>query len=144
MTLTKENIQIGRVYRAKKPKIIGILDQLIDDRSVLHISTSKHPAKSGKGYLFTKEYLAWIEENKGNESKDSELSQMRYEDETKLSCIEWDYVVQYDSPSLNLGKHYPKISLSKFLKWASHDVTEELPKGEWAKGESLTENKIKS
>lgn len=39
--------------------------------------------------------------------------------------------VQYDGPSVHAGRHYPTVTLQKFLDWASHDVTDELPKGEW-------------
>ncbi|RSW98803.1 hypothetical protein EGH53_03270 [Klebsiella aerogenes] len=39
--------------------------------------------------------------------------------------------VQYDGPSVHAGCHYPTISKEKFLAWASHDVTDELPPGEW-------------
>jgi hypothetical protein len=33
--------------------------------------------------------------------------------------------VQYDSPSVRFGQHYPKVSMEKFLAWASHEVVEE-------------------
>lgn len=39
--------------------------------------------------------------------------------------------VQYDSPSVKVGKKHPFIEREKFIKWASRDVTDELPKGEW-------------
>ena len=39
--------------------------------------------------------------------------------------------LQYDSPSVREGRHYPKISITKFLKWAEADVTDKMPKGEW-------------
>lgn len=39
--------------------------------------------------------------------------------------------VQYDGPSVHAGRHYPTVSKEKFLEWASHDVTDELPPGEW-------------
>jgi hypothetical protein len=39
--------------------------------------------------------------------------------------------VQYDSPSVGMGRRFPEISIEAFLKWASHDVTDELPEGEW-------------
>jgi hypothetical protein len=31
--------------------------------------------------------------------------------------------VQYDSHTVGLGRHYPKVTMEKFIKWASHDVT---------------------
>ena len=30
--------------------------------------------------------------------------------------------VQYDSPALPLGRHYPRVTMEAFLKWASHEV----------------------
>lgn len=30
--------------------------------------------------------------------------------------------VQYDSSAVADGKNYPKVSMLKFLKWASHEV----------------------
>lgn len=135
-TLTLDTLQISHVYRGKNPK--KDLWGLFDDRQVLHISGSRHPVKSGKKYVYTKAFTEWIKLKSTppttdlSISPDSEIWQMRYEGETKLSCIEYDYVIQYDSPSVGQGKHYPKISLQKFLKWASHDITDKLPKGEWS------------
>lgn len=40
--------------------------------------------------------------------------------------------VQYDSPAVPNGRHYPMIPLEKFLAWAGRDVTDELLPGEWA------------
>ena len=40
--------------------------------------------------------------------------------------------VQYDSPSVSFGRHYPTVTIEKFRSWASHDVTDELPLGEYA------------
>ena len=40
-------------------------------------------------------------------------------------------LVQYDSPSVPNGRKYPTIKHEKFEAWASHDVTDELPTGEW-------------
>lgn len=39
--------------------------------------------------------------------------------------------VQYDSPSVKDGRHYPTVSMEAFLKWAARDVTAEMPPGEW-------------
>lgn len=39
--------------------------------------------------------------------------------------------VQYDSPSVSNGSHYPTVSKDDFLAWAARDITDELPKGEW-------------
>ena len=40
--------------------------------------------------------------------------------------------IQYDSPSIKNGRTYPKVSLEKFQKWVAEDITDEIPKGEWA------------
>lgn len=39
--------------------------------------------------------------------------------------------VQYDGPAVHSGRRYPIISKEEFLEWASHDVTDHLPPGEW-------------
>lgn len=39
--------------------------------------------------------------------------------------------VQYDSPTVAVGRRYPIVSMAKFLKWAGRDVTAIMPKGEW-------------
>lgn len=41
------------------------------------------------------------------------------------------YEVQYDSPTVGNGRHYPKVSHEQFRRWAACDVTTEMPKGEW-------------
>ncbi|WP_232916447.1 hypothetical protein [Pseudomonas viridiflava] len=41
-------------------------------------------------------------------------------------------VVQYDGPSVANGRRYPKVTAEAFLKWASHDVTDQLPNKEYA------------
>ncbi|MFG1599488.1 hypothetical protein [Klebsiella quasipneumoniae] len=51
-------------------------------------------------------------------------------DRTVTWCSEKS--VQYDSPSVSFGRHYPMVSIEKFRSWASHDVTDELPQGEYA------------
>ena len=40
--------------------------------------------------------------------------------------------VQYDGPSVAFGRRYPRMTIESFRKWAARDVTEELPKGEYA------------
>lgn len=40
--------------------------------------------------------------------------------------------VQYDGPVVKIGSRYKKISREKFLAWASHDVSDELPEDKWA------------
>ena len=36
--------------------------------------------------------------------------------------------VQYDGPSVAMGRRFPTVLRGAFEKWASHDVTDELPK----------------
>ena len=33
--------------------------------------------------------------------------------------------VQYDSPTVRQGRHYPTVTLEKFLKWAGKEITKE-------------------
>jgi hypothetical protein len=40
-------------------------------------------------------------------------------------------LVQYDSPAVKLGRHYPRVPMEKFLKWAGADVTDSCPDGGW-------------
>lgn len=40
--------------------------------------------------------------------------------------------VQYDSPTVKDGQHYPIISREQFEAWAGRDVTDETPVGFWA------------
>lgn len=40
--------------------------------------------------------------------------------------------LQYDGPAVARGRSYPRISIEKFIAWAGRDVTDELPKGEYA------------
>jgi len=42
-----------------------------------------------------------------------------------------EFTVQYDSPTVRMGRRYPRVEIEKFLKWADKDVTSEMPKGEW-------------
>ena len=42
-----ENLKIGKIYRGNKPKLIGIFFPQVDDRQILHITSTKHPIKSG-------------------------------------------------------------------------------------------------
>ncbi len=41
------------------------------------------------------------------------------------------YQVQYDSPVLQFGSKYPRVTIEKFLAWAGRDVTEETPPKSW-------------
>lgn len=40
-------------------------------------------------------------------------------------------LVQYDSPALADGRHYPKVTMEKFLKWACRDITALVPPNNW-------------
>jgi hypothetical protein len=42
-----------------------------------------------------------------------------------------DRTMQYDSPTVRDGRHYPKVSFDAFLRWAKDDVTDLCPPGEW-------------
>jgi hypothetical protein len=135
-SLSFEDLKVGQVYRAKKPKMIGIFDPLVDDRQILYISQHKSPVDHiDHGY--TLEYLEWCKKTGNSSWPSSELTQCEYERETNKEAkrIEtvWDYQVQYDSPSVKYGKKHPTIPAQKFLKWAAKNVTEIMPKGEWAK-----------
>ena len=39
--------------------------------------------------------------------------------------------LQYDSPTVGIGRKYPRVSVESFAKWAKEDVTDQMPKGEW-------------
>ncbi|MFA5458353.1 MAG: hypothetical protein WC261_12065 [Synergistaceae bacterium] len=43
-------------------------------------------------------------------------------------------MVQYDSPTVKIGRLRPHIPIHTFLKWAKEDVTDEMPNGEWRRG----------
>lgn len=66
----------GHVYKAKKPRKVGVFDPLWDDRQILWVGLDE---------------------------------------------------LQYDSPSVKIGKPYPRISIEKFLKWAGEDITAQMP-----------------
>lgn len=42
-------------------------------------------------------------------------------------------VVQYDGPAVGFGRRFPKVTVERFAAWAARDVTDELPKDEWAR-----------
>lgn len=39
--------------------------------------------------------------------------------------------VQYDSPSVRIGRHRPRIPIAQFERWMDRDVTDELPQGKY-------------
>ncbi len=40
--------------------------------------------------------------------------------------------LQYDGPSVAIGRRQPSVTLEAFRKWADRDVTDELPEGKYA------------
>lgn len=40
-------------------------------------------------------------------------------------------MVQYDSPTVALGRKLPFVSIEQFLKWAKRDITDEMTPGNW-------------
>lgn len=43
--------------------------------------------------------------------------------------------IQYDSPTIKVGRHYPKNTEEQFLKWAKEDITNITPEDDWRKAE---------
>lgn len=136
LDLTFEGLKVGQVYRSKKPKLIGIFDPLVDDRQILHISQSKCLVDTiNHGY--TPEFEQWTQQKSWPKRfTSSEIDQLEFEKETGKPArnieIIWDYMVQYDSPSVKGGKNFPSIPASKFIKWAEKNVTNIMPVGIWA------------
>jgi hypothetical protein len=60
------------------------------------------------------------------------IFQPYFNDRQVIWCSHEANLLQYDSPSVALGRKYPKVTIDKFLKWVGKDVTDELPEGEWA------------
>ena len=130
-----EDLKVGQVYRSKKPKMIGLFAPLVDDRQILYISPHRRVVEHiDHGY--TPEFEEWCKKPGAYRHTFSELDQLTFEQETKKEAknIEavWDYTVQYDSPSIKNGKNYPSIPSSKFIKWTAKNVSDIMPKGEWA------------
>lgn len=53
-------------------------------------------------------------------------------DRTVLWMDSFGTTVQYDGPSVKRGRQYPRVTREQFEAWADRDVTDELPKGEYA------------
>lgn len=48
--------------------------------------------------------------------------------------------LQYDGPAVGIGRNYPAISIRGFIAWAEHDITDQLPAGEYQQwGEYLVQ-----
>lgn len=129
-----EDLVVGKVYRAKKPKLIGIFDPLVDDRQILHISSYKQVL----GHIdhgYNPEYLEWCKKTGNSSCSIFDSTMSKYEKETEKSAknIEtiWDHTVQYESPSVKIGQKRPSIPASKFIKWAAKNI--QLPEGEWGR-----------
>lgn len=132
-------VKKGQIYEGKKPKKIGMFHPLYDDRQILYVS--EHKTVVGHvDHGFTPEYSNWcLEKVFPARFPSSVIDQLEYESITGKAAknIEtlWDYQVQYDSPSVKDGKKYPTITMTKFLKWAGKDVTDQMPSGEWRKAD---------
>jgi hypothetical protein len=55
----------------------------------------------------------------------------RLNDRQVLHVSVLDRTLQYDSPTVRTGRHYPRVSFDAFLRWAKADVTDQCPKDEW-------------
>jgi hypothetical protein len=53
-------------------------------------------------------------------------------DRSILYVNEISGIIQYDGPAVANGRHYPKVTIEVFDKWAGREVTDELPPEEWA------------
>jgi hypothetical protein len=53
---------------------------------------------------------------------------------------EWK-TLRYDGPGVPNGRHRPKVSFETFEKWASHDITDQLPAGEYMTWDQYLQNK---
>ncbi len=49
-----------------------------------------------------------------------------YDDRVVLHIDQIGMHVQYDSYFVANGRHYPKVTMEKFLRWASHEVPNEV------------------
>jgi len=144
--LTKDDIKVGRCYSAKKPKrvMIGFYRDVFDDKQILHIS----PSKAHREYIFidyTPEYKEWVKKSNFR-TLSSEYDQSEFESEfkdkyAKIIEMKTDYIVQYDSPTVKNGKHYPTMPMEKFLAWVGADVTDIMPSGDWR---DWVDNKVKA
>lgn len=48
-----------------------------------------------------------------------------YNDRTVLYIDKFRTIVQYDSPTVANGRHYPKISMEQFVKWAGKEISDD-------------------
>lgn len=52
-------------------------------------------------------------------------------DRTVLWVDRANRTLQYDGPAIAIGRTRPLVSLDAFLEWAKHDITQQLPAGEY-------------
>lgn len=50
--------------------------------------------------------------------------------------------VQYDSPAVPFGQKRPKVPRKKFEDWADHDVSDQLPAGEYQRWEDYEKRRV--
>lgn len=77
----------------------------VDDLKVRHVYRAKRPAQVG-GYTGT--YV-----------------------NDRIVLYVTSQSVQYDGPSVGIGQRHPSVPTVKFLSWASHEVTDEIPDDDW-------------
>ena len=46
-------------------------------------------------------------------------------------------LVQYDSPTVRVGRRFPRVTEEQFLKWAKEDVTTKMPVDRWREESDL-------
>ena len=39
--------------------------------------------------------------------------------------------LQYDSPAVGFGRNYPRVTHEAFRRWASRDITDQMPAHSW-------------
>lgn len=122
----------GQIFAAKKEKVVNSHGEY-NDRQILYVTEFRHIVKvEFVGY--NPEFTKWCEESSFRFAGSS-ISELEFESETnkpaKLYNNLFDYLVQYDTPSLARGCNYPSIPQSKFEAWAGKEVTDITPKGEW-------------
>lgn len=64
-------------------------------------------------------------------------------DRVILRIVPFMGTLQYDGPAVGFGRRYPSITIAAFEKWASREVSAELPKDEWQRWDFLDASKNK-
>lgn len=93
--------------RFAKPVVMEFPVSSVLELKVGHVYRAKRPARSGTIFkpVYNDRMIVWVSA--------------------------WGNEVQYDSPSVSIGRKLPIVSKEKFLSWAGKDVTEGYPKSEW-------------